>query len=400
MKILIVGQYYYPDNFRINQISFELARRGNEVTVLTGLPDYSLGKIPGEYKRLRKRRETINGVKVIRVPVIARRTGAFFRSLNYISFLIFSTIRAMFLEKDFDVVFCYQTSPVTMAGAAVKMKKRCKCKLFLYCLDLWPESLKAWGIREGSLIFRAMRRYSRSIYKNCDIIGISSEPFADYLSVTHGIDKKSIIYLPQHADSITAKAPEEPQAGEVIFTYAGNIGKAQDVECIVRATGRLKETGGFKVHIFGNGVSLEGCKALSRELDIEDKICFHGRVNREELAGWYIKTGAFLLTLKNEGFIGMTMPAKLQEYMSAGRPVIAAIGGAAEQVIADAQCGVVTKPSDDEALAGSMREFMREPKKFKAMGENGYRYYSRNFTLAVFMDRLKKIIRDLTGKEV
>lgn len=399
MKILIVGQYYYPDNFRINEISYELVRLGNDVTVLTGLPDYSFGKIPNEYKWFKRRKEVINGVNIIRVPVIARRTGAIFRALNYVSFLISSSIRAAFLKKDFDAVFCYQTSPVTMAHAALKMKERLNKKLFLYCLDLWPESLKAWNIREDSAIFRAMCKYSSRIYNNCDIIGITSEPFLDYLTKTHGVDRSKIIYLPQHSDAIGIPPAAERSEGNIRFTYAGNIGKAQDVQCIIRAAGRLREIPCFEVHIFGNGASFEDCKALARELDIMDKICFHGRVNREELMEEYIRTDAFLLTLKEEGFIGMTMPAKLQEYMSAGRPVIAAISGAAAQVIEKSKCGLVSGPSDDAALADNMRKFLFNPGEYKQMGANGYKYYKTNFTLDIFMERLTKILQGLERKE-
>jgi glycosyltransferase involved in cell wall biosynthesis len=185
----------------------------------------------------------------------------------------------------------------------------------------------------------------------------------------------------------------------VRFTYAGNIGKVQDVQCIIRATGRLREIPGFEVHIYGNGACFEECKALARDLDTEDKICFHGRVDREELEEEYRKTDAFLLTLKDEGFIGMTMPAKLQEYMSAGKPVIAAISGAAAQVIKDARCGLVSEPSNDSALADNMRKFLLDPGVYNYMGENGYKYYSVNFTLYIYMERLMNILQSLNGKE-
>jgi glycosyltransferase involved in cell wall biosynthesis len=153
------------------------------------------------------------------------------------------------------------------------------------------------------------------------------------------------------------------------------------------------------VHIYGNGAGFEECRALARKLDTEDKIWFHGRVNREELEGEYAKTGAFLLTLKDEGFMGMTMPAKLQEYMSAGKPVIAAIGGAAAQVIKEAGSGLVSDPSDDEALAENMSKLMLNPGEYKHMGENGVKYYKANFTLDIFMERLDKILLSLRKKE-
>lgn len=398
MRILIVGQYFYPDSFRINEIAFSLADRGHNVTVLTGLPDYTTGKVPNEYKRGRKKVEFINGVKVIRTPVIARRTGIVWRGINYCSFLISSTFRASFLNKDFDLIFCYQTSPVLMANAAVKMKKRTGKKLFLYCLDLWPESLKAWDVKEKSLLFRLMLGYSRRIYQSCDVIGISSIPFREYLTTIVKVEEGSIVYIPQHAEdigsaSISGKAKK---AGECInFAFAGNIGKVQDVECIIRAASRLKDLTNFIVHIYGSGSSLNSCQTLADELDMGSRICFHGRIDRQQLLEEYKEIDVFLLTLKKQGFIGMTMPSKLQEYMSAGKPIIAAIDGAAAEVIKEANCGMVAPPSDDEQLAGLMRKLIDNPEQSVDLGYNAYKYYKENFTKEVFLERLEQIFHSI-----
>jgi len=398
MKILIVGQYFYPDNFRINDISFSLANRGHDVTVLTGLPDYSTGRIPDEYKKRSKRMDTINNVKIIRVPIIARRKGIIWRSVNYISFLINSTFRILSLKKDnYDVIFCYQTSPVMMANAAVEMKKRSGKKLFLYCMDLWPESLKAWGVAESSMLYKIMRTYSSRIYQSCDVVGISSLPFNDYLVDINGVEKEKIIYLPQHAEDINEVLRDsvmEPSKN-INFAFAGNIGKVQDVECIIRAVSHLRDLKGFAVHIFGNGSMLQPCKDLAKELDVLENIQFHGRINKEQLLEEYRKIDVFLLTLKPEGFIGLTMPSKLQEYMSAGKPIIAAIGGAAVEVIKESRCGLVSPASDDISLAENMRAMINHPEMFRDYGQNAYKYYKENFTKEVFLAKLEEILKGI-----
>ena len=396
MKILIVRQYYYPDDFRINEISFSLVKAGHEVTVLTGLPDYSTGKVPKPYRWHKKRKETINGVKVVRVFTIARRNGLIFRILNYISFMINSTVYSMFLNRDFDVIFSYMTSPITMAHAAVKMRRRTGKKLFLYCLDLWPESLKAWNIRENSFAFKIMKKYSRWIYQNCDLVGITSMPFKEYLITTNHVDAAKIVYLPQHADEVnTDISRKESTEGVVNFAFAGNIGKVQDVECIVRAVSHLRDIDNFAVHVFGNGTNLDSCINLSQELQVENSICFHGRVDREQLFRQYIDMDAFLLTLKQEGYIGSTIPGKLQEYMSFGKPIIAAIDGASASLIQEAECGLVTMPSDDIGLAVHMREFILNSEKYTDLGMNGYNYYRENFTKESFMVQLEEILKSL-----
>jgi glycosyltransferase involved in cell wall biosynthesis len=397
MKILIARQYFYPDNFRINEIAYSLAAGGHDVTVLTGLPDYTNGVAPQGYTWNRKRKEIINNVKVIRVSTIMRRSGVFWRSLNYLSFMINSTIRTRSLGKDFDVLFCYQSSPITMAHAAVKMRKRLGKKCFLYCLDLWPESLKAWNVREDSLLYHLVAKYSRWIYQNCDLIGISSLPFSDYLVNVNHVDRDRIVYLPQHSDEIVLNPIDSKKGSKcfVNFAFGGNIGKVQDVECIIKAVSHLCDLSNFVVHVFGNGSNLDMCKNLAFELKAQKHIQFHGHIDKKELLEKYSEMDAFLLTLKGEGFIGMTMPAKLQEYMSAGKPVFAAINGAAAQVIADAKCGMVSPPSDDFALAANMRKFIEMPEAFAQIGANGYQYYKENFTMEVFMTRLQELLQSL-----
>lgn len=402
MKILIVGQYYYPDNFRINEISRELVVRGHEVTVLTGLPDYTTGKIPREYRFFRKRRERIDGVDVVRVPVIARHTGPIWRSVNYLTFLINSTIYALFGKKDYDLIFSYQSSPITMANAAVVMKKRTGKKLFLYCLDIWPECLKVWNISEQSLLFRVIHRYSKWLYNQCDMIGVTSLPFMDYLTEIDAVGRDKLIYIPQHSEDIlpdALKKINKTSSSVIRFAFGGNIGSAQDVECIIRAVHHLLDLENFQVHIYGDGSNLENCIQLSEQLKEEKKITFHGRISSDDLIEEYKKVDAFLITLKGDNAVGMTIPAKLQEYMAWGKPVFAAIEGAAAEVIQNAQCGLVANASDDQGLAANMRAYILNPSHYEVFGRNARQYYEKNFTKDVFISKLEYIFTDIKNGE-
>lgn len=402
MKILIVGQYYYPDNFRINEISRELVVRGHEVTVLTGLPDYTTGKIPREYRFFRKRRERIDGVDVVRVPVIARHTGPIWRSVNYLTFLINSTIYALFGKKDYDLIFSYQSSPITMANAAVVMKKRTGKKLFLYCLDIWPECLKVWNISEQSLLFRVIHRYSKWLYNQCDMIGVTSLPFMDYLAEIDAVERDKLIYIPQHSEDILPdelKKINKTSSSVIRFAFGGNIGSAQDVECIIRAVHHLMDLENFQVHIYGDGSNLENCIQLSEQLKEEKKITFHGRISSDDLIEEYKKVDAFLITLKGDNAVGMTVPAKLQEYMAWGKPVFAAIEGAAAEVIQNAQCGLVANASDDQGLAANMRAYILNPSHYEVFGRNARQYYEKNFTKDVFISKLEYIFTDIKNGE-
>jgi len=393
MKILIVSQHFFPDSFRINEIATELVNRGNEVTVLTSLPDYATGKVPKECKGLKNRRFNYNGVSVIRTFSVSRRSGVLFRALNYASFCMSSTLKARKLKEKFDIVICYQTSPVLMANAARAVANKQKIPFLVYCLDLWPESLKAWGVGEGNPLFKLMHSYSKKLYNSADAIAVSSKPFIEYLRDINGVSANKIRYIPQHSDDMNLPLKTNNK-GVLHLAFGGNIGSVQNIDCIVKAIAELKDMSGFIVDIYGDGSELENCKNLSYKLQTDDKIRFHGRVSREQLWDEYKKTDAFLLTLKSEGVIGLTAPAKLQEYMSGNRPIIAAIGGAAEEIITSTECGVCVPAGDYKALAGAIKKFVLNKDSYIKLAENGRKYFEENFTLKRFMLSLEKFLND------
>ena len=145
--------------------------------------------------------------------------------------------------------------------------------------------------------------------------------------------------------------------------------------------------------IYGDGSELENCKKLAEELQIQNKIIFHGRISRDRLWEEYKNTDAFLLTLKSEGLIGLTAPAKLQEYMSGNRPIIAAIGGAAEEIISSAECGVCVPSDDYKALANAISDFVLNSADYNKFAENGRKYFEENFTLDKFMLSFERFLK-------
>ncbi len=388
MKILLVSQHFYPDNFRVNDIAKELVSKGHSVTVLTSLPDYATGKVPDDCKGRKNRKTEWNGVKVIRSFSVARRSGVLFRMLNYVSFFVSATLKAFFMKEKFDVVMCYQTSPVLMANAARTYAKKNKVPFFLYCLDLWPESLKAWHVGEGNPLFTLISAYSKGIYNSADLLGVTSEPFIKYNNEVNNVPLEKMVYLPQHAESLELKTKDFD--GKTVFAFGGNIGSVQNIECIIRAVAKIKDTENYSVEIYGDGSELENCKKLSAELGTDEKITFFGRVDWATLKEKYENVDAFLLTLKPEGIIGQTIPAKLQEYMSGARPIIASIEGAAEKVIKESECGICVAADDSDALAAAMQDFVQNREKYALCGENGKKYFTEHFTR-------EKFIADLEG---
>ena len=387
MKILLASQHFYPDNFRVNDIAKELVAKGHQVTVLTSLPDYATGRVPADCKGLKNRVVEWNGVKIVRSFSISRRSGLIFRMLNYASFCISSTLKALSFKEKYDIAMCYQTSPVFMANGTKAYAKKHNIPFFVYCLDLWPESLKAWGVGENNPLFKIMNKYSMGIYNSADLVAVTSKPFINYLHTVNKVPMDKMVYLPQHAESLDLREKEVTENN--VFAFGGNIGSVQNIECIIRAVAEIRDLNGYSVEIYGDGSELEKCKKLSTELGTNEKITFFGRVNWNELKERYNNADAFLLTLKPEGIIGQTVPAKLQEYMSGGRTVIASIGGAAKEIIEESRCGICVPSDDHKALADAMKYFVENRDKFGSCEQNGKDYFNKNFTRDKFITDLE-----------
>lgn len=398
MKILVVSQQFYPEEFRINEITKELVLKGHDVTVLTGLPNYPSGVIPKKYKFFRNRKENIFGAKIIRTFEIARKNSALGLILNYISFMFSSSFKAVFMKKDFDIIYVYQLTPVTMLLPGIIIKKIKRIPLFCYTLDLWPESVKNIIKNEKNIIFKTTDFISRVLYKSCDKIGVTSKSFTKYFVTKHSIQNNKLIYLPQHSERYTEDLTSSLDHC-VDFMFMGNIGKAQDYETILFATKKIEKKENFKVHFVGEGSEYENCKLLTKELDIEDKIIFHGRHPVEDMPKFYKLADACLLTLKGGNEISLTLPAKLQGYMSAGKPIIAAIDGSAQEVIRDSGSGYYVNAGDVDGLSEIIERFIGDTAETKkSMGENSRKYFENEFSIEKHLVKLEKILNSLIKK--
>jgi len=390
-KILVICQYYKPEPFRISDICEELVCRGHEVHVVTGYPNYPEGVLYEGYGKGKHIDEVINGVKVHRCYTVPRQTGIIKRFLNYYSYAISSTKYVLSKKcvasdgKAFDVVYCNQLSPVMMAHAAIAYKKKYNVPVVMYCLDLWPESLIAGGITRKSAIYKYYHLVSKRIYRQMDKLLITSRMFSDYLRNEFGIKKGKIEYLPQYAEGIFEQILPREKDGTFHFMFAGNIGAVQSVETVIKAAEILKDEP-VKFHIVGGGTDLEGLKEFSKGLK---NISFYGRRPLEEMPGFYKKTDAMLVTLKADKVLSMTLPGKVQSYMAAGKPIIGAINGETEKVIADAACGYCGKAEDAKELAENIKKFIDNPNR-DLMGKNARAYYEEHFEQKKFMNGLER----------
>ena len=396
MKILTVCQYYYPEQFRINDICESLVKSGHEVTVLTGLPNYPLGIIPREYKFFRKRKENINGVSVIRCFEIGLRGGRIKIALNYISYMLSASFRVLFLKNKFDIVFIYQLSPVIMAIPGILFSKLHLIKTFLYCLDIWPESIKTMNFSETGFMYKLIHKVSKWIYRKCDYIGVSTKYFINYLSEKNKVSVNKIAFIPQHAEDIYLNVSEKKEnMNRIDFLFAGNIGRVQNVECILKAVSKIRTKKEFIVNFVGDGSFEDEAKLISKKLGIDEKVIFHGRHSLDRVCDFYTNSDALLLTLKGDSPLGLTIPGKLQGYIASGKPILGSISGLANDLIREANCGEYVEADDCEGLAILMEDFINNPLRYKIYGENGRKYFINNFTLDIFIERIETKLYEL-----
>lgn len=401
MKILIVSQYYFPEQFQINDIAPGLVRRGHEVTVLCGLPNYPQGRIYPGYADVSKRDEVIDGVRVIRCRQVPRGHNPLSLALNYRSFARNARKIARNLPADFDIVIGYQLSPVTSMLPALDYAKRHGTPLLMYCLDLWPVSAQSHLPLKRGLLYTWLHGLSRKIYRGFDRIAVTSKPFIGYLHEVNGVPEDRISYLPQHADpSMLETDLTAEDNGVADFMYAGNLGAGATLEVIVKAAKVLGPRKDYRIHFVGDGSRRKALEALVAEYGLQDNFIFYGNRKRAEMPDFYRKADVLLISLRGNNAVGDTMPGKLQMYMTVGKPILGAINGAAREVIAEAGCGRCVPAGDHVGLAAAMLAYMEHPEEYAACGERARAYFRREFTFEKYMDGLEAEIHKLTKHAV
>jgi colanic acid biosynthesis glycosyl transferase WcaI len=397
MKILIISQYFWPENFRINDLASEMSARGHQVTVLTGWPNYPEGGIFPDFKRHPEKYTKMGSVDVIRVPLIGRGKGTFSLLLNYLSFVLSASFIGPIktLKKEFDVIFVYEPSPITVGLPAIVFKVLKGAPIAFWVLDLWPETLSAVGVIKNARILKSVASLVRLIYKNCDLILAQSRSFINAIE-KYCAEAKKICYFPSWSEELFSDAVV-PLASEVekrdgIFTvlFAGNIGDAQDFPTILRAVTLLRERKDVRWIIVGDGRMAAWVKSEIERLGLTENIMMPGRFPLERMASFFLHADALLVSLKPSEVFAFTIPGKVQTYLSSGIPIIGVLDGEGAQVIQEAQAGYTCNAGDASALAEAVcRMADLSPAQRSAMGKSGKLYYDSQFRKELLMDTLE-----------
>ncbi len=399
MNILVITQYFFPENFRINDVCIGLKERGHTVTVLTGKPNYPSGRYFKGYSWSLNNFEEWNGLDVYRSNLLLRgngRTISLF--LNYFSFAIFSTFKLLTIKSNFDRIFVFAPSPITVGIPGIFASKIFKAKSILWVHDLWPESIRIAGGIENKIILGLIDRMTRWIYKNVDKILIQSEGFRSYID-NQVSNKKKIYYYPFYAEPFYKVENPDPQYLNQLpsgfkLIFAGNIGEGQSFPTLLEAAKILKGMN-LPIHwiIFGDGRMKENVEREIIEYGLSDFFILKGSLAATEMPKYFCCVDGLIVSLKKSEIFSITIPGKLQSYLACGKPIIGSLDGIGANIINESKSGITAKAeSVDDLVSAVVKLYNSTPNERLQMGLNARSYFEKEFERESLLNKLDEII--------
>ncbi|MGL4990287.1 MAG: glycosyltransferase family 4 protein [Sarcina sp.] len=402
MKILVITQYFWPEEFRINDICDGLIDKGYEIDVITAIPNYPYGKFFEGYSKKENRVEIFKEkINVIRVNTTPRQNGFVNLVKNYLSYMFWGSIQAFKQRnKGYDKIFVFQLSPITIAIPGIIVSKLKKIPSTVYVQDVWPESLYAIKVINNKLIRSFCEKICSSIYKSFDNVLITSRGFKGIL-MKKGVIESRIKYFPQWAEDIYLEEQEiinkDIKKDEFLITFAGNIGKAQSVDTIIKAASYIKNKNfnlNIKWKLIGDGSEFNNMKALAEELNLETFVEFVGRKPVESMPMYFSKSDALVATLVDNEIFNVTLPAKVQSYMASNKPILVSMNGAGNDVVKEIKCGLACEAEDYISLAQNAIKLAKmSDEERNVFANNGKKYFEENFTREKLLNELDCFLR-------
>jgi colanic acid biosynthesis glycosyl transferase WcaI len=403
MRILVVTQYFWPENFRVNDLTAELVRRGHEVTVLTGLPNYPAGKLFPGYGWAGPYREKYAGARIVRVPIIPRGAGGGFRlTLNFASFAVAASVFGLFrLNRGLDAIFVHEPSPITVGLPAIVAKRLTGAPILFWVLDLWPESVSATGAVRSPRVLAWIAKLVRFIYRHCDRLLLPSRAFIPSVLASGGNEYR-IRYFPNWAEPLYQACarivpPPAPLPHGFRLMFAGNVGAAQDFPSILKAAEQLKLQTHIHWIILGDGRLLDWVKGEVTRRSLGATVHLFGQHPVESMPAFFAHADAMLVTLRRDPIFALTIPAKVQAYLSCGRPVIGMLDGEGARVIEEAKAGLAVSAGDAEGLAAAvLKVYNMNAAERERLGAHGLTYSRAEFARETLFDRLERYLLEST----
>ena len=390
-KVLVLGEVFYPEDFLINDLAQEWEKEGRQFEVLTRTPSYPFGKVYEGYKNKIYQVTYFNTIKIHRFPVLqGYQKSVLIKVLNYLTFVFWSFWVVLFIGKRFDRVFIFQAGPLTLATAGIILKKIYKAKVSIWTQDLWPESVYAYGFKKTKLLSFFLDHFVKWVYKNCDDILVSCEGFVG--RIKRYVPNKKIEFVPNWSLLEYNPTKEVRLPGDYNFTFAGNIGKVQNLENVVRGFGVfVSDHPEAYLNIIGDGSFLSELKTIVKDEKIPN-VNFTGRKPLAEMSDYYEASDVLIISLKDVPLYETMIPSKFQAYLATGKPIYAVFNGEVRDMVEKYEIGIGASPTNIEDIAKGFSKFLGlTVLQKKEMADNAVTL-QREFDRSRLIERINNIV--------
>jgi glycosyltransferase involved in cell wall biosynthesis len=356
MKGLILCEGFYPEDFLINDLVSEWKKNGYDFDVLTRAPSYPSGKVYKGYKNKIYQQTYFNGVKIHRFPVIqGYQKSVVVKIMNYFSFVIFGSIIALFIGRKYDRIFVYQTGPLTLALPAILIKKIYGATVTIWSQDLWPDTVYAYGFRKTRLLNWFLEGIVKHVYRNCPNILVTCKGFIP--KIQQYVNNNAFYWIPNWSSQDYSPKGSVKLPGRFNFTFAGNIGKVQNLKNVVLGFEIfVAEHKDCFLNIIGDGSELQDLIEFVSQKKVKN-VNFTGRIAQNEMPDYYHASDVLVISLIDSPVFELTIPAKFQSYLTSSKPLLGVIKGEVKSLIEENEIGFTSSPENIEEIAIAFKKF-------------------------------------------
>jgi colanic acid biosynthesis glycosyl transferase WcaI len=384
---------------RVTEMALRWQQAGAEVTVITGMPNRPVGRIHPDYRGKLFLREDWQGIRVHRSWLYASPKHGFVRTiLNNASFMVTSAMNALLNAGRFDVLIA--SSPPFFPHLTGELLRRVRrIPLVLEIRDLWPDYLVGMGVLREGAASRTLFGLERRLLSRAAHTVVVTESFRERV-VEKGVPRESIDVIPNGVDTTRYfPSEEEPpieqmrrRNGEMVVGYMGNFGAGQGLTSVVEAAAMLRDDGGIRFVLVGDGPERDRIVARAHELKT-DNLSIHGPITKDQTRAFYNACDVCLVPLAPFPILQETIPSKIFEVMACARPLVASLGGEGAEIVQRSGAGVVTAPGRPEEIAAAIRTIRgMESGQRAQFSSRGRAYVEENYSREKLADSYLRLL--------
>lgn len=406
MKIGVVTQFYAPEPgpaMLPTNLAEELARRGHEVQVVTGFPNYPTGTLADGFQLARQADEVRNGVSVRRVYLHPDHGSVVGRLANYSSFSLSALLNGVQTLRDVDAVWV-NASPITLAWPILALHAM-RLPVVSHILDLWPESLYATGFgrfANSAPARRLLESWTGSIYRRSQLIAYIS-PGVRAILRDRGVPDYKLRHVPMWADEQTfhpggtsMRAKLGLREDAMVLAYAGALGQAQGLETLIEGCRQVRDPR-FVCAIAGSGGAERALRQQARGMD---NVRFLGRLPQSRMTDLMASIDASYVSLRDTPLGRVSTPSKTQAALASGVPILMAARGDAREMVDESLVGLGADPTSASSVARAIHEFCALSDDGRAdLKANARTTYVERYSLARATDKIEVMLNEAASRE-